>query len=108
MINDKDRVFALLNEYHLKNPITVVISGNANGVDKMGELWAKSKNIPVEQYIPNWDSEGKKAGYLRNVRMAKVAEACVTFMMKSNHSKGTTHMLNIARDHKLLTTSFEL
>ncbi len=56
---------------------TVVISGTAGGVDKAGEIWAKARGIPVEQYPANWQRYGKASGFVRNSQMVKVAEAGV-------------------------------
>lgn len=75
------------------NEITVILSGTARGVDKLGERYAEYNNITVEQYPADW-SLGKQAGYLRNVEMANNADALITIWDGS--SPGTTHMLNIA------------
>jgi hypothetical protein len=46
-----------------------------------------------------WDIFGKSAGYKRNEEMAKVADACVIFW--DGKSKGTKHMIDIAKKYKL-------
>jgi hypothetical protein len=79
--------------------ITVVISGGAKGADALAERWAREHGIPVEQHPADWDLHGKRAGYLRNVEMAQVAEACVVFW--DGASKGSKHMINIAWDYFL-------
>jgi hypothetical protein len=56
---------------------TVILSGNALGVDQLGEKWAKEHNVPVELYPANWDRFGRSAGYKRNADMAKRAQALV-------------------------------
>ena len=81
--------------------ITKVISGGAMGVDKFGEIWAKSKNIPLEICPADWSTYGKSAGYKRNVEMAKKAEALVAIW--DGKSKGTKHMIDIANNHNLVT-----
>src|SRR6187401_1706565 len=57
--------------------ITTVISGKANGVDKLGEEYAKKNNLPIMKFPANWDLYGKSAGYIRNDEMAKNAEALI-------------------------------
>jgi len=74
---------------------TVVISGRARGADTLGEEWAKANNVPREVYPANWDLYGKSAGFIRNKQMAEVAEALIALWDGS--SKGTSHMINIAR-----------
>ena len=46
-----------------------------------------------------WDIYGKKAGYMRNEEMAKVADALVVFW--DGKSKGTKHMIDIGKKFKL-------
>ncbi len=57
--------------------ITTIISGTANGVDKLGEEYAKKHNLPILYFPANWDKYGKSAGYIRNDEMAKNAEALI-------------------------------
>lgn len=78
--------------------ISTVISGTANGADKLGEEFAERNNIKVERYPANWDKNGKKAGYLRNVEMAKEADCLIAIW--DGKSKGTKHMIDkIGRAH---------
>ena len=77
----------------LKAPYTI-ISGGARGADQLGEDWAERRMIPVEQFIPNWDTHGKKAGYLRNADMADEGDILVAFW--DGESKGTKSMISLA------------
>lgn len=79
--------------------ITEVVSGGARGVDRLGERWAAENGIPVIQFIPDWDTLGKKAGYARNADMANYAEALIA--VYDGASKGTGHMIDIATRKKL-------
>jgi len=79
--------------------ITSVVSGCAKGVDTLGELYAKENNLPLHTYVPNWDKFGKKAGYMRNIEMSRIAEALIVII--ENNSRGSTHMLNIAKEKGL-------
>lgn len=75
-------------------PITEVVSGNARGVDALGEQFAKTNNISLKLFPANWALFGKKAGFLRNVEMANYAEALVAIW--DGKSKGTKMMIDIA------------
>ncbi len=75
--------------------ITEVVSGTAYGVDKMGERWAKENNIPIKQFPANWSAYGKSAGYRRNEEMADYADGLLALW--DGESKGTKHMINIAK-----------
>ena len=48
-----------------------------------------------------WDKYGKSAGYRRNQDMANVAEALIAIRVGGEASKGTTHMINIAKAKNL-------
>lgn len=72
-----------------------VVSGTANGADRLGEVWAIRNAIPLERYPANWDAHGKRAGYLRNALMASKADALIALW--DGESRGTQHMINLAR-----------
>jgi hypothetical protein len=78
---------------------TVVLSGTAGGVDKLGESWAHRLNIPVERYPADWNTFGKRAGFVRNEIMADNADALIA--IHDGYSKGTRHMIDIARKKNL-------
>ena len=74
-----------------KFEITEIVSGTARGVDKDGEYYAGLNKIPVTRFIPDWNLEGKKAGILRNIKMAEYADALVAVW--DGKSVGTKHMI---------------
>lgn len=73
---------------------SVVLSGCANGVDILGEKWAKENGIPVESYPADWKLFGRSAGKVRNSVMATKAEALVAVW--DGRSPGTEHMIEVA------------
>lgn len=75
--------------------VTTVVSGTADGVDRMGELWALNNGIPLVFYPPNWREHGKKAGYVRNKAMAENADALVAVW--DGESPGTKMMIDLAK-----------
>lgn len=80
--------------------ITTVISGKAKGADHLGELWASYHNISVLEFPADWKKFGKSAGYKRNVEMAENADALIALW--DGKSRGTNHMINIAKNKNLL------
>ena len=76
-----------------------IVSGTANGADKLGEKFAKFIGYPVKEFPANWDVLGKSAGYIRNKEMAEYADALIAFWDKS--SKGTKHMIDLANKMNL-------
>jgi hypothetical protein len=77
----------------------IIISGTARGVDQMGERYAIENNIGIERYPADWKKYGKAAGYIRNDVMAKAGDWLVAFW--DGKSKGTGHMINLAKKHNL-------
>lgn len=89
------------NHYNLSldtSPVEIV-SGMAPGADTMAVQFAESLKWPVKRMPANWDEEGRAAGYLRNERMAKYADGCI--VLWDGVSKGSKHMIDLARHHKL-------
>lgn len=78
-----------------KFTIREVVSGTADGVDRIGELWAKIHEIPVRRFPAQWNTWGKSAGYLRNCEMADNADALIAIW--DGKSRGTQNMIDIAR-----------
>jgi hypothetical protein len=76
-----------------------IISGTANGADKLGEAYAKMRNFNIIRMPADWTKYGKSAGYKRNVKMASIADAVVVFW--DNQSKGSKHMIDIAKERNL-------
>lgn len=75
--------------------ITTLVSGMAKGVDELGVKFALENNIPIEEHYPNWKKYGKKAGCLRNIKMAKSgAEALIAVW--DGESTGTKNMIDEA------------
>ena len=77
----------------------IIISGGANGADKLGEQYAQEYGHKVEKFLADWDKFGKSAGYIRNKEMADNADALIAFW--DGVSKGTKHMIDLAKEKEL-------
>lgn len=95
MCKKVDRILSNKNTSEIQ-----IISGNARGADKLGEKYAKDNNISLMCFPANWERYGKRAGYIRNEQMANEADALIAFW--DGKSKGTKHMIDIARSKGLL------
>lgn len=91
---------------HANMQITEVVSGTANGVDKLGEEWAKARKIPVKQFHAKWEirtvvnnqiitSKDRYAGFKRNMQMALYADALIACW--DGCSNGTANMIETMR-----------
>ena len=98
IVYDEFLLRILTNENFNVLPIEVV-SGTARGADRLGEQYAKTRNLPIKYFTPNWSQNGKSAGYIRNEEMAKYSSDCIIFNL--GRSKGSVHMENIAKRYKL-------
>ncbi len=82
-----------------------IVSGGARGADRLGEQFAKEFDLKVKQFIPDWDSLGKRAGYVRNTDMAKFAcengNQGMLIAFWDGKSKGTKHMIDLAKKYGL-------
>lgn len=78
-----------------------IVSGTANGADKLGEKFAKEFNHDLIQFPADWDKYGKSAGYKRNEEMAKYSDALIAFW--DGKSKGTKSMIELAKRYGLKT-----
>ena len=80
--------------YSIKENIEIV-SGMASGADTLGKEFAERWGLKLAKFPADWDKFGKSAGYKRNEQMAEYAEALIA--IRENNSKGTSHMIDIAR-----------
>ncbi len=87
-------------DYILQNQKEIeIVSGTANGADKLGEKYAEEKGYLLKLFPADWGGLGKAAGYIRNEEMAKYADALIAFW--DGKSKGTMHMINLAKEYNL-------
>ena len=103
--NDYERLKKVMDNCPYE--ITEVVCGKARGADSLGEKWALEKGIQVEYFIPDWESLGKRAGFVRNNNMAEYASdsgetegLLVAFW--DEVSKGTKHMIDIATKYGMI------
>lgn len=74
---------------------TEIVSGCARGGDAVGEMVAKRLGVKVVRFWPDWRTQGKSAGFIRNQKMVKYADACLAIW--DGHSRGTKHTIDIAK-----------
>jgi hypothetical protein len=84
-----------------------IVSGMANGADKLGAQLAKDFELKLQEFPANWDRYGRRAGYMRNVDMAEfVSESEVHGVLIAfwdGESKGTKHMIDTAKKKNIET-----
>jgi len=114
-INNKDLVFqkidmGLQELYYWRiindNSNLTLISGGALGVDTFAKEFSFFHKINFIEYLAEWTKYGKKAGYLRNIEMAESADALIAIW--DGKSKGTKHMIDIAKKKGLKIFVYEI
>jgi hypothetical protein len=75
--------------------ITEVVSGTAQGPDRLGQRYARENKLPLYNFPAAWKRHGVVAGVIRNTEMAKNAQALLAIW--DGRSTGTSHMISEAR-----------
>ena len=70
----------------------VLICGKARGADMLGYRLFKEQQLPILEYVPDWDKLGNVAGFIRNTEMGNVADLALIFW--DGQSRGTKHMID--------------
>lgn len=95
-INDYDLVVKTIKESGFI--ISEIVCGAAQGVDSLGERYAKENKIKLSYFYANWKEYGKAAGPKRNEQMGKYSDALIA--VYDGYSKGTKHMIDFMKKQK--------
>lgn len=79
----------------LKQYRVSVVSGMARGADLLGRKYALGIGVQVYEFPADWDTHGKRAGFLRNQEMAEFADGLLAFW--DGQSRGTADMIGRMR-----------
>lgn len=75
-------------------PCTIV-HGGARGADRLAGEWARANGVAVQVFTADWNTYGRRAGYVRNAAMvAAGADVCLAFI--KNGSPGATMTADLA------------
>ena len=78
--------------------IDTIIEGQAKGVDTLARIQALAYKIPFEEYPADWDTYGKRAGFIRNEEMVKICDGVIAIW--DGKSTGTAHTISLAKKYK--------
>jgi predicted Rossmann-fold nucleotide-binding protein len=92
---DRAAVYASLDSLHAEHGFTLLIAGGARGADTLAAQWAQDRGIPTQVYMAEWESLGRKAGPIRNLRMLE--EGKPDLVVAFPGGKGTANMVAQAR-----------
>lgn len=95
---------AILNALNELPADTVIIHGGARGADEMaGKMAEDILGLEVEVYEADWERYGRAAGPIRNKQMLDEGKPGLVIAFLKPGSKGTKHMIKIAREAKIPT-----
>ena len=87
-------VDGFIRELHTDKQI-IVVSGTADGADRLGEEYARNHGMRVEEFPAHWELFGRAAGPKRNMEMAQFTDAVIVFW--DGKSAGTRNMIECAK-----------
>ena len=96
----KKCVHETLTSIHAADTVHMLLSGHAQGVDRLAEDWATSRNISIRHFLPDWKQYGRGAGLMRNKNMIDEATGVVAFW--NGTSKGTKRAIELASQQNKL------
>jgi hypothetical protein len=80
---------------HLPGDTTGIISGGAIGVDRAAAQYARSHNLTLREFLPDYEIYGRRAPLVRNQSIVDQADYLLAFW--DGKSKGTAHTIGIAK-----------
>lgn len=85
-----------LAETELADYAVSIVSGMARGADALAVRFTKEHNVKLYEFPADWQTYGKRAGYIRNAQMGSFADGLLAFL-HVNPSRGTSHMISYMR-----------
>jgi len=100
-LEEHDRLEAYLDSLREPGEYVEIVCGGARGADAFGKQHSEMyERVELKMFPADWEKYGKSAGYRRNAEMAKYADRLLAFW--DGKSKGTKHMIDLARREGLL------
>lgn len=90
--NNKGQFTISLNSFMCEHKVNKIITGDANGADKLAREFAKDVNIDLIVHKANWKEYGKAAGAIRNKEIWKDSDVIIAFW--DGKSKGTKQTID--------------
>ena len=94
--NDRELMLDRVKELERLGVITehtTLICGMARGADLMGHSIFKQAGLAIEEMPADWNRLGKRAGFIRNQDMGRLADVALIFW--DGQSRGTKHMIEV-------------
>lgn len=70
---------------YLPEDTTEIISGGARGIDRCARAYAKSHNIKLTEFLPEYERYGRSAPLKRNLLIIRYADMVLAFWDGKSH-----------------------
>ena len=78
-------------------PKIIVVHGGARGADTLAQRAAEAFGMQTERHPADWETYGKRAGFIRNAEMVALgADLVLAFYKQGAGNKGTDHCARLA------------
>lgn len=98
--NDPEPIRYFLAGLQAENPDAhlCVAHGGAQGADRLAGTAASMLDLPVDVFPADWQTHGRKAGFLRNKQMVEEWQpSLVLALSECPTTKGTAHTVRLAK-----------
>lgn len=98
--DDRRSLFRVLDVWHERTPISLLIYGGQRGADDLARVWAHHHKVETLPFRADWASLGGAAGPIRNKQMLDDGkpQIVLAFPRKDGSiGKGTADMIRQAR-----------
>lgn len=82
----------------------VIIHGNARGADLLADQYAREKSLRVIPFPADWDTHGKRAGFIRNKQMLDEGNPHAVIAFPGGI--GTRMMVGLAKRYNIPTKEY--
>ena len=78
---------------HIPENCSEIVSGGARGIDTLARLAAQKLELPIREFLPDYDSYGKRAPLIRNEQIVDAADYVIAIW--DGKSRGTAYTVNL-------------
>lgn len=90
-LKDAEAVYSIIADSIPKN-CSEVVSGGAEGVDKLAERYARENHLRLTLFLPDYETYGRNAPRIRNEEMVNYAD--MVFAFWDMDSNGTAYTIS--------------
>lgn len=84
---------------YLPKDTTEIVSGGARGIDRCARAYAKSHNIKLTEFLPEYERYGRSAPLKRNLQIIRYADMVLAFWDGKSH--GTRFVIETCKNENV-------